>query len=304
MTRQEMLPVCLAKNSNKVGGTKATLLKFLIENGNRGLNEIVQNVGTDAQSRNAIRTCLYRSRLQGLVIRDEYGGYSFNPNAVQFCSLISEQMRNSLERAGYTPPPPKPDGNSTPVSDKIERESFTSHVHELHDSYMTATDELHDDINSITDGTSLGQIGHNPVLDPMKAGPPPQFGYGGGSGYGPNPPARAVGRSATPEKFIPLSETEKDSALAAVEQWQCTTTPAAAKLVGKLLAHCFARQKNSVTVSRIEEAAQFCLLSLEEFEAAIRHLQNERKVYYFDNGRVRKIGIYVSWLNLLRRGDF
>jgi hypothetical protein len=205
MTRQEMLPVCLAKNSNKVGGTKATLLKFLIENGNRGLNEIVQNVGTDARSRNAIRTCLYRSRLQGLVIRDEYGGYSFNPNAVQFCSLISEQMRNSLERAGYTPPPPKPDGNSTPVSDKIERESFTSHVHELHDSYMTATDELHDDINSITDGTSLGQIGHNPVLDPMKAGPPPQSGYGGGSGYGPNSPARAVGRSATPEKFIPLS---------------------------------------------------------------------------------------------------
>ena len=172
---QEMLPVCLAKNANKVGETKIRILKFLIENGNCGLNEIATN--SDLESRNALRVCLYRSRLQGLVTRDEYGGYSFNPKAAQFCSLISEEIRDSLERIGYiktesntTTSSP---GNNTPESDNIERGSSISHVHQLHDSYMTATDELHEDIKSITDVDSLGQIEHNPVLDPMKTGPPP-----------------------------------------------------------------------------------------------------------------------------------
>ncbi len=169
----------LLRNVNKVGDKRKRLLLSVISLSDCNMDDLFLELQDVYGDRTRLRQELWRAKRDGLVSND-FGVYSLNVSAVKFCSFVSREIKHALETAGYIhstdTTTTHEEGETTSNQELIKHDPVEIEVPDRRSSnnrstihQRSSTDELHESVN----GTSLGQIEHNPVLDPMKTGPPP-----------------------------------------------------------------------------------------------------------------------------------
>lgn len=269
---------------NRRTSNKLKVLDFLVHRVQGAFRFQVQNALDAQASPRAASKVLYELKKAGIV----------NYSTVEKLYTIDRNFRTRIEQnlrlAATT--------TTTTVEEKHANDDLMDHAQYYikSDSSVSKTSPKHLQSISLPSLSSsisdkLGQPYINPMLDPMKTGPPPPGKHSGG------------GRRPRVD-YVPLTDEEKDLALTAVQMWseEKDAPPSAGKIVKRLLANCFAFGKNQLAVESEEHAASFCDLPVEEFKDGIRLLANERRAYYYK--QVGKFGLYVDWLSLLRRGLF
>ncbi len=294
----------LLKNVNKVGPKKKKLLLCIIKARVSNFEDLFSALQDVYSDRIRLRQELWRAKRDGLLSNYE-GVYSLNPNAKWFCSFVSGEIRQAMEKSAYVQPElvpsPPPPGKNESVMPLI---GMITHDHEEIDvqDRSLSNNDLTMILGSSTDRLQLTgsqQFYSDPTLDPMKTGPPPPQITGGRGSVSQSRLAKAI-----PQRFTPCTEQEIDSIMDAEIRWCQETNPPASviQMVSKLLAHCFAKRSNQKFVSNSEEAAAFCGLSIEEFDRALTSLQG--KVYYREYPHAKKLALYVEWLEMLKRGQY